>query len=98
MIFQCYLCGCALYNPFKSYCEECNKIRRIMLLNDKINFVNKVESIFLNKQVEQVKSVELVKPVEISKPVEENKEYTLKKSKTTEDLQALNKPMCNKTN
>lgn len=76
MIFQCSLCGCILYNPFKSYCSDCQKIRRMMLLNDKTKFISKLEDIFLKNEFMETK---------------ETYSNVVKRSKTTDDLPALEK-------
>lgn len=83
MIFLCSLCGCMLYNPFKSYCEDCQKVRRMMLLNDKAKFINKLEEVFLNGEFKEI-------PNEKPKITYSD---VIKKSKTTDDLQILEKAL-----
>ena len=85
MLFMCHLCGCVLYNPFKSYCVECNKVRRIMLLSDKLKFVDKVESIFLTNETKANKE-------QTEKREEkEDKKDILKRSYSCDDLKSLEK-------
>ena len=54
MLNQCYLCSDFLgFFSLKYYCEECHIIRRLLLLNGKSFFVDKVKQAFMKDIIEE---------------------------------------------
>lgn len=46
----CYLCGDYLgLFSFQYYCNDCHIVRRLLLLNGKEKFIEKIREIFMNK-------------------------------------------------
>jgi len=74
-----YCCLCSEYIGFftlKSFCERCDKLRRLYLINNKDVFVSKVCNVFLKDEVNVKQDVK----TEVKEPDVKNEVVDKKKS------------------
>lgn len=98
MLNQCYLCGDFLgFFSLKYYCEECHIIRRLLLLNGKSFFVEKVKQAFMKDIIEEQK-VYKENNVEKQEEKQEEEKQEEKQEDKQEDLKKDEKKKEKKNN